>query len=137
MGYKDPEKQRAYQRWWMQRRRIAWTAMLGPCRDCGSWDDLEIRYPERGRRDKHTIWSMSWPKRREVLAQCYAVCWRCRGQRIAKKLRLLPLESVREIRQLTGKVTQVELAQRYGVSRRTIRRIQSGERYKDEQPTEA
>lgn len=77
MSYLDREMQRAYQREWMRRRRRLWFAANGPCRECGSWDRLELDHIDPEKKVHHAIWSWSLQKRSAELAKCQVLCHGC------------------------------------------------------------
>ena len=57
MGYKDPEKQKEYQRNWLAKRRADWFSENGPCINCGSWDNLELDHIDPSTKVDNKIWS--------------------------------------------------------------------------------
>lgn len=79
MGYKNPDQKRAYQREWLMSRRIAWIETNGPCKMCGSKNDLEIDHIDRSEkaRDIATIWSLRKERREQELAKCQVLCASC------------------------------------------------------------
>lgn len=80
MGYKDPEKQRAYQLQWIKRRREAWLQDKS-CIRCGSLDRLELDHidPKQKLINPAQLWGMSEtnPKRIAELAKCQVLCYDC------------------------------------------------------------
>lgn len=83
MGYKDPDKQREYQRKWIANRRA--TYLLGKvCIDCGTKEDLEFDHLDPSTKWKHNFWSYS-PKRIEAeLEKCVV---RCKTHHLEKTLK--------------------------------------------------
>lgn len=77
MPYKDLRKQRAYQTNWTRQRRDEWLAANGPCRQCGSWDDLEVDHIDPNEKTSHRVWSWSKEKRDAELAKCQPLCACC------------------------------------------------------------
>lgn len=77
MGYKDPEKQRQYQREWMARRRQKWIDENGPCSKCGSPDDLQVDHLDPSQKINHRVWSWSSERREAELAKCQVLCNDC------------------------------------------------------------
>ena len=78
MPYADKEKQREYQRLWMQRRRLDWIeSQGGACRNCGSTEDLEVDHIDRATKVTHRVWSWSESKRMEELKKCQVLCSVC------------------------------------------------------------
>ena len=77
MPMASPEEQRQYQREWMRRRRLAWIATNGPCRECGSSDDLEVDHIDPSTKVAHKVWSWAREKREAELAKCQVLCRAC------------------------------------------------------------
>lgn len=77
MPYKDLERQRAFQREAAAKRRAAWLAKNGPCRECGSWNDLEVDHIDPSQKTNHRIWSWSEERRATELAKCQVLCGPC------------------------------------------------------------
>lgn len=77
MPYADPNRQREYQRRWMEKRRSDWFAANGPCADCGSSDDLQLDHLDFRKKVSHRLWSWSATRREEELAKCVARCRPC------------------------------------------------------------
>ena len=85
MPLKDPDLQRQYQLEWMWRRRLTWILENGPCRWCGSCNDLSVSFrdPMNKTMKVAAIWSRSDEKREEVLAECEVLCKVCHKKKIA------------------------------------------------------
>lgn len=89
MPYKDPDVRqqfmRDYQRVWMWRRRLSWILENGPCRWCGSCDDLSVsfRNPASKTMKVASIWSRRDEVRAEILADCEVLCTKCHRIKIA------------------------------------------------------
>lgn len=89
MPYKDPETRqrfmRQYQLEWMWRRRLTWILENGPCRWCGSCNNLSVsfRNPATKTMKVAAIWSRNDEKRAEILADCEVLCDRCHKRKIA------------------------------------------------------
>lgn len=77
MPYKDREKQRAFQREWIKRRRAEWFAANGPCAQCGTTNDLIAASPKPGKPIPHRVWTYSEKRRDAVLAKCVVLCRKC------------------------------------------------------------
>jgi 5-methylcytosine-specific restriction endonuclease McrA len=77
MPYKDPEKQKKYQRDWIARRKLAWLEENGPCAKCGSEKDLQVDHIDPSTKTTHRIWSFSKEKRETELAKCQVLCFEC------------------------------------------------------------
>ena len=75
MPYKDPEKQREYQRQWMADRRAEWFSGKS-CVDCGSTEALELDHVDPSIKIDHKVWSWSLERREAELAKCEARCHR-------------------------------------------------------------
>lgn len=76
MAYKDPDKQREYQRLRVARRRQEWINQNGPCVKCGSWIDLEIDHIDPSLKTYNV--SQIWSRKQEIvdseLAECQVLC---------------------------------------------------------------
>ena len=75
--YADPAVQREYQRVRIATRRAAWLAVNGPCRQCGSVDQLEIDHIDPGQKVSHRIWSWSDTRLLAELEKCQVLCRSC------------------------------------------------------------
>lgn len=137
MGYKSKEKQRRYQRTWMQRRRAAWLDANGPCVDCGSTEDLEVDHVDPTEKECHRVWSWSEERREEELSKCVVRCHECHKQRTWIQTRgeknhfaKLTRRQVVQIHALYGAGrTQLEIANLFGVSRTDVYQIVNGNRW--------
>jgi 5-methylcytosine-specific restriction endonuclease McrA len=78
---KTQEEIKAYKADWIKKRREklkdAWFLANGPCRICGSWEDLELDHLDPMSKFTHRIWSYSEPVRIAELAKCQALCHEC------------------------------------------------------------
>jgi hypothetical protein len=77
MPYKNPEQQREYMRKWMANRRNAWLNENGPCKKCGSWENLEVDHIDPSKKVDHKVWSWSEERRNIELAKCQILCSPC------------------------------------------------------------
>lgn len=77
MPIKNLEKKRAYQNQWMQDRRMAWIEKNGPCKSCGSTEDLEVDHINPEEKVSHRIWSWSEERRTTELKKCQVLCSKC------------------------------------------------------------
>lgn len=77
MPYKDRDKQRAFQREWIKRRRAEWFAANGPCAQCGTIEDLIAASPKPNKPVPHRVWTYSEKRRDAVLAECVVLCRKC------------------------------------------------------------
>lgn len=71
---------RQYQLVWMWRRRLQWILDNGPCRWCGSVNELSVSY--RNPASRHpiktaSIWGYSDEKRQALLKDCEVLCIDC------------------------------------------------------------
>ena len=81
MPYKDPEKQRAYQRRYKDDRRKEWLRENGPCRECGSWDRLEVDHVDPSTKLSHRIWTWAKARREAELEKCQVLCFKCHREK--------------------------------------------------------
>ncbi len=86
MPYADPIKAKEYALQYVKRYRQTlrdlWLIDNGPCRECGSWDDLEIDHIDPSTKDPRlfnggSIWNWSAERRSEELAKCQVLCCDC------------------------------------------------------------
>jgi hypothetical protein len=122
MGYKDKEKQRAYQREWMARRRQEWFDENGPCVWCGSEDDLEIDHIDPMIKENNSVWSWSEERRKAELAKCRVLCHDCHEARHAKLSRQDVITIRQEYRPGVKGNGFKALAKKYGVTHNAIKR---------------
>jgi 5-methylcytosine-specific restriction endonuclease McrA len=78
MDNKEYDKKK-YQREWLQARRTTWIQENGPCKVCGTWDNLEVDHidPSEKQIKISTIWSRSQEVRDKELAKCQVLCKSC------------------------------------------------------------
>jgi 5-methylcytosine-specific restriction endonuclease McrA len=76
---KRKEYMKRYQRDWMRDRRTAWVMENGPCKHCGSWEQLEIDHiiPALKEMNIGSIWSRTKEIRDKELAKCQILCKSC------------------------------------------------------------
>ena len=77
MPYKDPEKQRQFQRERVARNRKKWIDANGPCVRCGSDERLEVDHVDPSGKTTHNVWSWSEERRLTELAKCQVLCHDC------------------------------------------------------------
>ena len=77
MPCSTPESQRKYQREWLKRRRLEWFEKNGPCKQCGSKNDLQLDHIDPSSKIHHVIWSWSKQRREEELLKCQVLCKKC------------------------------------------------------------
>ncbi len=123
MPYKDPEKQREYQRQWIANRREDFFSDKW-CVECGSIENLELDHINSSTKVSHNIWSWSEERRDVELAKCQVLCHDCHKKKTTENCEtgsILTLEDIKIIRQLLiDGSTHTEIANRFGVSRQTI-----------------
>lgn len=143
MPYKDREKQRWFQRNWMQeRRRRALQYLGGECAECGATKNLEIDHIDHTEKKFHVnaLLGHRWETVIVELAKCQALCHSCHVQKNREERSAvrgeqhprakLTEDKVREIRHLrSGGQAYQKIADRFGVSRNTIGRIIRKERW--------
>jgi hypothetical protein len=80
-----PEQQKEYQRLWYQRvakkRRQQWFEDNGPCRQCGSTNDLQLDHVDVFTKVSHSVWSWSKQRRDEELKKCQVLCKDCHDKK--------------------------------------------------------
>lgn len=77
MPYKDPDKQKAFSLAWQKKRREDWFLENGPCRECQSWNRLELDHIDPSTKISHNIWSWRYERRTEELRKCQPLCHDC------------------------------------------------------------
>lgn len=73
MPYKDPEKQRQYQREWCAKRRAEYLRGKS-CIICSSTENLEVDHIDPSSKISHNVWSWSEARREEELDKCQILC---------------------------------------------------------------
>jgi 5-methylcytosine-specific restriction endonuclease McrA len=86
MGYKDRKTQSAYQAGWLSGRRTAWLENNGPCRECGSWERLEVDHIDPKQKVTHRVWSLARDEREAELKKCQVLCNKCHKKKTAEML---------------------------------------------------
>lgn len=86
MAYSDKDKQRAYQKNWIQSRRREWIDENGPC-SCGSDIDLEVDHidPSTKSMNPNAIWSRTESARLKELAKCQVLCKICHDLKTSRE----------------------------------------------------
>lgn len=77
MPIRNIEERRKYHREWKAKRRRAWLLENGPCKKCGSLEDLEVDHISPSDKISHNVWSWSWERRLAELAKCQVLCRQC------------------------------------------------------------
>lgn len=75
MPYADKDKQRAWQREWIKKRRLEFFADK-KCAVCGSTDSLDLDHIDPRQKASHRIWSWSRERREEEIKKCQILCER-------------------------------------------------------------
>lgn len=88
--YKDKNKQREYQRMWVQNRRTEWLLENGPCIICGSWIDLDVDHINPEDKISHRIWTYTEEKRKYELSKCQVLCHTCHVLKTNSQRKLKP-----------------------------------------------
>ena len=76
MPYKDQNKQREYQRSWIQQRRDCFL-MEKKCELCGSTENLNLHHRNPKEKISHSFWSWSSDRMKKELAKCDILCISC------------------------------------------------------------
>lgn len=58
-------------------RRDSWFRENGPCKNCGSWEKLELHHIVPEEKESHNIWSWRDERRLKELEKCVALCKEC------------------------------------------------------------
>lgn len=66
---------------WQTRRRLAWIAAHGPCKFCGSEEDLQVDHIDRTLKITNSIWGWNYQKLAEELKNCQVLCRKCNLQK--------------------------------------------------------
>ena len=76
---KRREYMKAYQNKWLQDRRTEWLQENGPCKQCSSWENLEIDHIDPNQKEYNiaTLWSRKKEFREKELAKCQVLCKSC------------------------------------------------------------
>jgi 5-methylcytosine-specific restriction endonuclease McrA len=122
MPYKDPAKQKEYQRKWMlQRRRDFQKGRC--CVQCGSTRQLEVDHIDPSTKVTHRVWAWSKKKREAELAKCQVLCKKCHATKSGNERRK---EMVHGTRGAYRKGCKCDLCR--AVQREYMQRYRLGER---------
>ena len=88
MGYKDPDKQREYQRKWQAKRRKSFFEGKS-CAKCGSTERLELDHIDPTAKTSHNVWSWSKKNRDTELKKCQILCHGCHKEKTRAYLRVI------------------------------------------------
>lgn len=80
--YKDPGRQREYQRVWLANRRAEYFADK-VCVRCGKDKHLDIDHVDPMQKVSHRIWAWSRKRREAELAKCQVLCRDCHNAKTA------------------------------------------------------
>ena len=84
MPFKDDDTRREHFRKRYNSLRQKWLAANGPCRHCGSWDDLDVDHVERSTKEAESeIWNWSEARRSLELSKCQVLCRPCHRTKTA------------------------------------------------------
>jgi len=73
----DLPRKRERQREWVAERRRVWFAANGPCKHCGSWENLELHHVNPEEKENHKVFSWAKVRREIELAKCIVLCHGC------------------------------------------------------------
>ena len=82
----DLNRKRKRQREWVAKRRKNWFAANGPCRGCGSSENLEMHHIDRTEKEEHRIFSWSKARREVELVKCVVLCHSCHRKETNKQV---------------------------------------------------
>jgi 5-methylcytosine-specific restriction endonuclease McrA len=76
---KRKEYIKEYQKNWMRERRLEWVLANGPCKHCGSSDNLEVDHinPALKTMEASSVWSRTQSVRDKELSNCQVLCKQC------------------------------------------------------------
>lgn len=63
--------------------RAQWFKENGPCRECQSWERLELDHTNPDQKVSHTVWSWSKERRELELRKCQPLCYKCHKKKTA------------------------------------------------------
>jgi hypothetical protein len=76
VAYKDPVRQREYNKKWIAARRKAFFEDK-VCIQCGTSEELELDHIDPAFKIDHRIWSWSQERRQAEIAKCQILCHKC------------------------------------------------------------
>lgn len=86
MPYKDKNKQREYQRLWLQKRKKDFYKNKC-CVVCGAKDKLELDHINPADKVTHRVWSMSETNRKLEVNKCQVLCKACHLEKTLRQRR--------------------------------------------------
>lgn len=125
---------REFQKEWRKKRRLDWITENGPCRECGSWERLEVDHIDPSAKLHHNIWSWSESRRLAELSKCQVLCHRCHRLKTNAYLRELFKTRRRKLSdeerktiasQLLAGASILSLSKKYDIHETVIRRIRN------------
>lgn len=85
MAYKDPERQRQFQRERVAKRRRDW--LRGKvCACCGGSQELEVDHVDRALKVSHKVWSWSLKRMEAELQKCQVLCRPCHQKKTSAEV---------------------------------------------------
>lgn len=118
MAHNPVTRARAYAK--MVKARHDWFTENGPCKKCGSLENLEVDHIEADQKVGHTVWSWTPMRRALELAKCQVLCRRCHRQKTALS-RERPGRIVASLRKIDDKkVLKAVLLRQMGMPVRKI-----------------
>jgi len=75
--YRDIEVKRARERAKKARLRAEWLAVNGPCKQCGSSENLEVDHIDPSTKVDHNVFGWSAARREAELKKCRVLCRKC------------------------------------------------------------
>lgn len=84
---KKREYMKAYQNKWLNNRRLEWIKANGPCKKCGTWENLEIDHidPSQKKLNAAQLWSRKKEFREAELAKCQVLCKSCHFEKTTEE----------------------------------------------------
>lgn len=64
-----------------------WLQANGPCRQCGSTENLELDHIDPTQKVTHHVWSLNKEERERELAKCQVLCKTCHREKTNAMLR--------------------------------------------------
>lgn len=105
----------------MKSAREAWFRENGPCKTCGSADNLELDHIDPKLKVSHAVWSWSQKRRDLELSKCQALCRRCHKLKTAEGRAEFRGRVVASLRKVSDKdVLRAVLLRQSGMTVRAI-----------------
>lgn len=74
---RNPDKARKKNNEWVRKRREEWLKANGPCKECASWERLEVDHIDPKSKVHHSVWTWSEERRAKELKKCQVLCFLC------------------------------------------------------------